>query len=172
MRWTLEHPLEADVDALLAVALDDATLADIPRYMPLVASVTRAERRILDDGRVLLVDRYEPGFDPPPFARGLTREMLGWDLRLTWNLATRCADFVIDPHVKPEWKRHADARGTYRFERRGEGRAARVLEGTLDIKVALVGTVAERFAVRQLRQQFEGEARLLAARAAARGLRR
>ena len=162
MRWKTENLIDADPDALFEAALDEATLRLVPQYMPLVASATRVERTDLGGGKLLVVDRYEPAFDPPPFARGVTRDMLGWDLRLTWSLADRAAEFVIDPHVRAEWKRYADVRGSYRIEARGD-RAARVLEGSLDIRVALVGIVAERFAVAQLRQQFDGEARLLEA---------
>ncbi len=167
VRWKTESTLDVHPDLLLEACLDEATLADVPRYMPLVARVTRVERTELPDGRVLVVDRYDAAFDPPSFARGVTREMLGWDLRLTWHLPTRAADFVIDPHVKPEWKRYADVRGAYRIEARG-ARSARVLEGDLSIHVAVVGALAERFAVRQLSVQFEGEARLLADAAARR----
>lgn len=164
MRWRFEHPLDAPVDVLIDVALDDATLTEVPRYMPLVASATRVSREALDGGRVRVVDRYEPAFDPPRFARGVTREMLGWDLTLTWNLSTRAADFVIDPHVPPQWKRYADIRGVYRIEPRGD-RSARVMEGTLDLRIPMLGPIAERFALRELEGQFEGEARLLGARA-------
>ncbi len=160
MQFKTENPLDADLDALVALALDPETLREVPRYMPLVTSCVRVEQRALDGGRVRVVDRYEPAIEPPPFARGLTREMLGWDLCLTWDVAARAAEFVIDPHVKPEWKRYADVRGVYRFESRG-GRAWRVIEGSLVIRVPLVGAVGERFAVSQLKQQFDGEARLL-----------
>lgn len=165
VRWNTENLIDADPDALMRVALDEGTLRDVPAYMPLVRAATRVSRETLGDGTVRVVDRYEPAFDPPPFARGVTREMLGWDLALTWDLAARSARFVIDPHVPDAWKRYADVRGTYRFEPRTLGRTARVLEGDLDIRVTLVGPVAERFAVQQLRKQFDGEARLLAARA-------
>lgn len=165
MRWTTENLIAADPDTLMRVALDESTLREVPTYMPLVRSAVRVSRETLPDGRVRVVDRYEPTIDPPPFARGVTREMLGWDLALTWDLAARRADFVIDPHVPDAWKHYADVRGTYRFEPRSLGRTARVLEGTLEIRVALVGAVAERFAVQQLKRQFDGEARLLEARA-------
>lgn len=160
VQWKTESLLDADVDALLAVALDPATLVDVPRFMPLVAQATRIAQEHLRDGVIRVTDRYAPAFDPPAFARGLTREMLGWDLVLTWELAARRATFVIDPHVPPQWKRYADVTGSYRLEPRG-ARTARVLEGHLAIAVPVVGTLAERFAVRELTRQFEGEARLL-----------
>jgi hypothetical protein len=165
VHWKTENTLDADLDSLMRAALDADTLTEVPAYMPLVASARRVERTELADGRLRVVDRYEPAFDPPPFARGLTRDMLGWDLCLTWDLPARVADFVIEPHVRPEWRRYADVHGVYRFESRPDGRSARVIEGVLDIRVAIIGSVAERFAVRELRAQFDGEARLLAARA-------
>lgn len=164
MRWNVSHAIDAPADAVLAAALDPDTLRGVPAFMPLIASATRVERRALGDGRVLVVDRFEPAFDPPSFARGVTREMLGWDMRLTWDLSARAARFVIDPHVKEEWKRYADVRGEYRIEARGE-RCARALSGDLAIHVPVLGALAERFALRTLSAQFEGEARLLEARA-------
>lgn len=165
VHWKTESTLDADPGALLAAALDPATLLEVPRYMPLVGSATRVSREELPDGTVRVTDRYEPGFDPPAFARGLSREMLGWDLVLTWNLPARAATFVVDPHVPAKWKRYADVKGTYHLEARGGGRTARVLEGDVAILVPLVGPLAERFAVRELTRQFEGEARLLEAHA-------
>ena len=85
-------------------------------------------------------------------------------MRLTWDLAARAARFVIDPHVKDAWKRYADVQGEYRIEARG-ARCARVLSGDLAIRVPVLGALAERFALRTLSAQFEGEARLLEARA-------
>lgn len=164
VHWKTESLLDADPDALLAAALDPATLKEVPRFMPLVASVFRVAQVELDAHRVRVTDRYEPAFDPPPFARGLSRSMLGWDLVLTWHLPSRAAEFVIDPHVPAHWKSHAEVRGCYRFEARGT-RTARVLEGNLRILVPVLGPLAERFAVRELTRQFEGEARLLEARA-------
>jgi hypothetical protein len=166
MRLYVSHPLSVAPDAALAAALDAATLTRVPEFMPMVASATRVERTDLGGGRVRVVDRFAPAFDPPSFARGLTKDMLGWDLRLTWDLATRAAEFVIDPHVKDAWKRYADVGGVYRIEARGGG-CARVIEGSLTIHVALLGALAERFAVRLLTDQFAGEARLLEASARA-----
>ncbi|MEZ4407360.1 MAG: DUF2505 family protein [Polyangiales bacterium] len=160
MRFRVEAPVEATVEELYAVALDADAAAALPAFMPLLESVARVEHTQLGDGRVRIVDRYAPAFDPPPFARGLTRESLGWDLVLTWDPSAFAAEFVIEPKVKPEWRRHADAGGVYRFERRGD-RSARVIEGDVVIRAGLVGSLAERFAVGQLTKQFEGEARLL-----------
>lgn len=164
MRWRVDHPLDVSVDEALAAALDPATLTRVPAYMPMVRSAVRVSQESLDARRVAVVDRFEPMIDPPAFARGVTREMLGWDLCLTWDRVTRVADFVIDPHVKEEWKRYAVVSGTYRFEARGAS-SARVIDATLEIRVPWVGALAERFAVKTLSEQFAGEARLLEASA-------
>lgn len=160
MRWSVAHPLAVPCDAALDAALDASALARVPEFMPMVARAFRVEQRTLPDGRVLVVDRFEPAFDPPPFARGVTRDMLGWDLRLTWDLAARAATFEIDPHVRDDWKRYAEVRGRYALESRGRT-CARVMQGELAIRVAVVGGLAERFAVKMLAEQFAGEARLL-----------
>ncbi len=160
MRFHVEAPVAATVEELYAVALDAEAVVELPSFMPLLASVARVEQTALGDGRVRVVDRYAPAFDPPSFARGLTRESLGWDLVLTWDPSTFAADFVIEPKVKPEWRSRVDAGGVYRFERRGES-SARVIEGEIVIRAGVVGGLAERFAVGQLTKQFEGEARLL-----------
>lgn len=168
MRWSVSHPIDATPEEVLAAALDAGTLRRVPEFMPLVASATRVEQRALGDGRVLVVDRFAPAIDPPPFARGVTREMLGWDLRLTWDLAARAATFEIDPHVKDAWKRYARAKGLYALDARG-GRCARRIDADLSIDVPMLGALAERYAVRTLCAQFAGEARLLEARARDRG---
>lgn len=167
MRWRVEHPLEVTVEEAFAAAMDPSTLTRVPAYMPMVRSAVRVSQRAPDTHTTVVVDRFEPALDPPAFARGVTREMLGWDMTLTWDNATHAATFVIDPHVKDEWKRYAVVRGAYRLERRGGG-CARVIEGELEIKVPLLGAVAERFAVKTLSEQFAGEARLLQASAKAR----
>lgn len=160
MRWRVEHSLKVTVDEALAAALNPASLTRVPAYMSLVRSAVRVSQQPTDPRTVVVVDRFEPLMDPPPFARGVTRDMLGWDMVLTWDTDARAATFVIDPHVKDEWKRYAAVSGAYRFEAR-EGGCARVIEGVLEIKVPVLGAVAERFAVKTLSEQFAGEARLL-----------
>lgn len=166
MRWRVEHLLAVTHDEALAAALDPSTLLRVQEFMPQVASAVRVMQRI-DGDLVRVVDRFESAMDPPAFARGVTREMLGWDLRLVWAPDEYRAEFVIDPHVKPEWKRYATASGRYRLEARSRG-CARVIEGELVIRASVLSGAAERFAVRALSSQFEGEARLLEASALSR----
>lgn len=169
MRWRVEHPLSVSLDEALAAALDARTLTRIHEFMPQVTSATRRSQETVREGLVRVVDRFEPAMEPPAFARGVTRDMLGWDLCLDWDLASYAAGFVIDPHVKPEWKRYASAAGVYRFEAR-RGGCVRVIDAELEIRVGMAGALAERFAVRMLSQQFAGEARLLEASALSRRL--
>ena len=77
MRWRVDHPLDVSVDEALAAALDPATLTRVPAYMPMVRSAVRVSQESLDARRVTVVDRFEPMIDPPPFARGVTRDARG-----------------------------------------------------------------------------------------------
>ena len=150
MRWTVEHAIDASIERVEAVIIDPATLASMPVFMKAIASAEALERH--ENGDVIeRVTRFTSTASPPAFAGPVKREMMQWVERTTWNLRTHSARYVIEPNIPAEWQKYFRGDGTYRLEARGAGKTVRVIEGDLEIRVAIVGRIAERFAVGQLR---------------------
>jgi hypothetical protein len=111
------------------------------------------------------VARFCPTVKPPSFAKGITPEMTQWLERSRWDLRTHVCSYVIEANIPDDWKKYFSSSGVYRLEARGEQSTARVVEGSMEIRVAIVGAIAERFIVSTLKEQFAAEARLLTERA-------
>jgi hypothetical protein len=161
MKWRTEHVIPASLARVERAVLDPATLDAVPRYMPTIECVQTLEHR--RDGDVVeRRARYRPVFTPPAFARGVSREMSEWVEHLRWDLVAHAGRYEIEPNIPPEWRRYFRGGGTYRLVCENAAATRRIVEGEIHIDVAVVGRLAERFAVRTLKRQFDGEAALLA----------
>ena len=163
MRWQTEHVIAAPLARVEAVALDPDLAREMPRYIKAIEHVELLERTERD-GVIERVIRYRPVFNPPPFAKGVTREMAEWLERTRWDLATHACTYVIEPNIPAQWRARFRGEGVYRLEARGADKTARIVEGDVVIDAPLVGRLAERFTIGRVKQQFDGEAELLAAR--------
>jgi hypothetical protein len=164
MRWQCSHEFDAPIARVEAIATGADTLAHVPRYMSLIAHASRVEVITLDAVRTVNVDRFKPSIEPPAFARArVTREMLEWAQRMTWDADAHAGTYVIEPNLPPEWRHYFFGEGRYRLEALGETRTVRHVDGVFEVRVPIVGAIAERFAVPELRRQFDGEARMITA---------
>jgi hypothetical protein len=157
MQWKVEHLIAASRAEVERALLDPSTTEVLPQYMPGIgkATVLSLEKH---GAITVLRKKFEPSMQLPSFARGIDPEMTHWVESVRWDHAKHEATFEIDANVPAEWKRYFSASGVYRLELRG-AQTLRVIEGTLSVKVPLVGSIAERYIVGVLRDWFDGEAR-------------
>ena len=98
----------------------------------------------------------------PEFARAyVTPEMMAWDERSNYDIKKHASEWTIVPRVKPEWRKYFAAAGTYSLLPLGNGRAKRVVEGELELRVPVVRQMAERMIVSEVKKTFEAEAATL-----------
>lgn len=161
MKFTLVHDIDCPLDAVELAVISPDLAERLARALPPIEAIEQVEHTLVD-GALRRAWRYRANAPIPAFARGaITKEMLAWVETSDYSLADHASRWSIDPNVKPDWKRFFRADGTYRLTRRPEGRTARTVEGVVEVKVAMVGPIAERIIVAEVRKTFDAEASVL-----------
>jgi hypothetical protein len=105
---------------------------------------------------------YRANIRLPEFAKAyVTPEMMAWDERSVYDIKKHAADWTITPHLKPEWKKYFDAKGTYELTALDSGRTKRVISGTIELRVPVLRQVAEKLIVGEVKKTFDAEAETL-----------
>jgi hypothetical protein len=162
VHFEISHDFDIPRDAVeLAVLSPDLA----KRITPRLTGIERVEQRehALKNGVLERVWSYQANVKLPRFAeRYVTREMLAWDERTTYEIHRHASSWTIVPRVKPEWRKFFDASGTYELISLGEARTRRIVRGELELRVSpLFRKVAERMIVGEVRKTFDAEAAVL-----------
>ncbi len=105
----------------------------------------------LDDD-VLVAARFE--------GQPLAREAMAWHEHVTYRVGDHASTWKVKT-TREQWDRYFASEGTYRLERTADGRTRRVVVGDLSIRVRLVGPVAERLALAEVKKTYDAEAVVL-----------
>ena len=98
----------------------------------------------------------------PSFGRGLvTPEMLIWVEESAYDRARQRIDYRVEPNLPERWRDRFDSRGAFTFREEAGGVVRRV-DGEVTVRVPLVGVLAERVLVREVRAGFDADATVLA----------
>ncbi len=161
MHFEFTHEFDISLDALELAVLSPQLAERLTARLGKSFAISMREHSVKDDvlTRVLF---FQANVKLPAFARGVvTKEMCAWDERSIYSLRTHRADWVVDPNVKPEWKKYFRASGTYALEALDGGRTRRTVAGTLDLNVPVVRRIGERMIVNEIKKTFEAEAATL-----------
>jgi hypothetical protein len=119
-----------------------------------------------DDGKkVVRRVRYVPSTEVPSFARGKIKpEMLEWVEESTYDRERHRFEYRIVPNIPERWQDRFKSSGSYSLtETAGpvggpSVQVRRVIDGDVMIKVALIGGMAERYVIGQVKKNFDQEA--------------
>jgi hypothetical protein len=163
VRLEISHEFDIPLDALELAVISPALFEKLaPRIQRAGIEEVVQKSHALQNGILDRVWHYQANVKLPPFARGyVTREMLAWDEESRYELHTHSGTWTVVPNIRPEWRKYFSASGTYRILPLGDGRAKRIVEGTLELRVPLVRNVAERMIVSEVKKTFEAEAATL-----------
>jgi len=161
VEFRLEHAFDATLAEMEAVLLADPGLfALLEDAMPGIEEVRLLDQQ--DDGRVLTRRvRYVPHGKIPGFAkRFITREMTSWVEVSRYDRARARFDYEIQPSIPEKWRDRFESAGSYTLTPAagGAGKVHRVIDGRVVIRAAVVGGLAERFLVAEVKKNFEHEA--------------
>lgn len=160
MQFEIVHEFDIPLDAIELASLSPRLIDQLGPRLPDMETVTQTAH-VLVDGVLERVWSFAANMKIPDFAKPhVTKEMLGWDERSTYDLRTHKATWTIAPRVKPEWQKYFRASGTYSLVPRGDG-SARIVRGDLELMVPVARGVAERLIVNQVKKIFEAEAATL-----------
>ena len=161
MHFEIAHEFDIPLDAL-ELAVISPTLVD--KLAPKLKNIeeVRQKSHALKNGILDRVWHYQANVPLPAFARAyVTREMLAWDEHSTYELKKHRSAWTIAPNIKREWQKYFAASGSYSITPLGNGRAKRVVEGTIELRVPVVQKMAERMIVNEVKKTFEAEAATL-----------
>ena len=162
MRFSVEHKLPGTLDRL------DALLVDARLYERLAQALPGIERIELlsseeRDGKLRRRVRYTPRAEDrlPAFARGaITPEMLIWIEESVFDRAAHRIDYQVTPNIPERWRDRFESRGAFHFDEIADG-VVRRIEGEVVVRVPLVGTIAERLLIKEVRAGFDADAAVL-----------
>ncbi len=161
MRFEIIHEFEIPLDAIELAVLSPDLFSRLKTHLTNMEEV-RQKQHVLEGGVLQRLWSYQASVRVPVFAQKVvTREMLSWDEQSTYTIRTHSAKWTVLPNVKPEWRKHFHAEGTYRLVALASDRTRRLVEGELTLKVPVVQKVAERAILAEVRRTFEAEAATL-----------
>ena len=165
MHFEAAHEFDIPLDAL-ELAVLSPNLAD--RFAATAIDLRVGIERITERHRSLrggVLERtwhYQANVSIPKFARGyVTKEMCAWDEQAVYDMAKHKGTWSVSPHVKPEWRKYFESKGTYEIEPLGGGRSRRTVRGEVHLRVRVVRQVAERLIVNEVKKAFDAEAATL-----------
>jgi hypothetical protein len=163
MRFSVEHALPGTLASLESLLVDPHTYARLERELP---GFERIELLASDetDGVLRRRVRYTPRAHDrvPAFGRGLvTPEMLIWIEESAYDRAQQRIDYTTHPNLPERWRDRFESSGRFTFRQTASG-VVRSIAGEINVRVPLVGGLAERVLVREVRAAFDTDANLLA----------
>ena len=161
MNFEVVHEFDIPLDALELAVISPNLFQQLAHRLSGIESVQQKEH-VLKDGLLERVWSYRANVKIPAFAtRYVTPEMCAWDEKSTYDIKRHSSEWTILPHVKPEWRKHFAAKGTYALAQLGSGRTRRTVSGSLELRVPLVRQVAEKLIVAEVRKTYDAEAETL-----------
>jgi hypothetical protein len=162
-RFTVEHKLPGTLERLEAL-IADPQLYD--RLAPALPGLERIELLFSEEteGRLHRRVRYTPRAHDrvPSFGRGLiTAEMMIWVEESVFDRAAHRIDYRVTPNLPERWRDRFDSRGSFTFRQEPDG-VVRRIDGEVVVRVPIVGVIAERLLVKEVRAGFDADAAVLA----------
>ena len=114
------------------------------------------------DGALARVLHYQANVTLPPFAKNyVTRDMCAWTEDTRYDMKTHVAKWTVVPKIKPDWQKYFRASGSYTLKSDGEGKTTRIVEGDIDLLIPVVGPVAEKLILGEVKKIYDAEAAAL-----------
>jgi hypothetical protein len=158
VQFEVVHEFDIPLDALELAVISPNLFQELSKRLHSIESVSQKEH-VLTDARLDRLWSYRANVKIPAFAtKYVTPEMCAWDEKSTYDIKRHLSEWIILPHVKPEWRKMFTAKGTYTLTQLGSGRTRRTVNGSIELRVPLVRQVAEKLIVGEVRKTFDAEA--------------
>jgi hypothetical protein len=160
VHFEVVHEFDISLDAIELAVLSPELLPKLVAHLKGMETIQQKTHTMM--GNVLeRVWSFQANLRLPSSSGFVTREMLAWDERSLYSMKTHASEWTIVPKVKPEWRKHFSAAGTYRLLENGEGRTRRLVQGHIELSIPIVKPLAERVIIMELKKTYEAEAAIL-----------
>lgn len=159
MHFEIAHELDAPLEAVEQAVLSPELGALLGEQLRSIDRVETVEH-VVENGELRRVLRFHASA-PLAIFRGhaLADDAMTWHEHVTYRLDEHASRWTV--RTQPRWARYFSSEGTYRLERTSEGRTRRTVVGELDIRVRVLGPVAERLALAEVKKTYDAEAETL-----------
>jgi hypothetical protein len=161
VHFEITHEFDIPLDALELAVISPNLWSRLANRLANIESIQQKEHLLKGD-RLERVWSYRANVRLPAFARAYVKpEMMAWDEKSTYDIKKHASDWSIAPRIKPEWRKHFSATGTYVLTRLDSGRTKRTISGTVELRVPVLRQSAEKLIVGEMRKTFDAEAETL-----------
>jgi hypothetical protein len=156
VRFSICHDLDAPLDAVELALLSPDLGPRLGQKVAYLESVATVEHH-LQGAELRRVLRFQANA-PLPIFRGydVSRDAMSWEETVTYNLTEHASTWAVAP--QKQWRQYFWSEGTYHLERLPGGRTRRRVEGTLEIRLPVLGPLVERMALAEVRRTYDAEA--------------
>jgi hypothetical protein len=162
LHFEVAHELDAPLDAVELAVLSPALGPMLAKALaPGIASVEIMQHE-LSGGELRSVLRYQASAPLSIFqGRTIAKDALSWDTCQVYRLASHEARWEVLP--REQYRRYFQASGRYLLTALPDGRTRRTIGGDLSIAVPvpMIGPIAERLALAEIRKTYDAEAEVL-----------
>jgi len=161
VHFAYSHEFDIPLDALELAVLSPELAQVIVSKVENIESIELVKHEV-GDGTFLRVLQYQANVSLPPFAKNyVTRDMLAWTEDSHYDMKAHTAKWSVVPKIKPEWQKYFRASGTYVLSPSGEGKTTRIIEGDIELLIPVVGPVAEKLILGEVKKIYDAEAAAL-----------
>lgn len=162
VRFAIDDRFATTLERFEALLDDPDLYPRMQRELPGMARIELLESRETD-GVVRRRVRYTPAAAHriPSFARGrITEEMLVFVEESAFDRAAHRIDYRVEPNLPDQWRDRFASHGRFTFAA-APGGVVRRIEGEVEVRVPLLGAIAERLLVDDVKRNFAAEAAAL-----------
>ena len=163
MKLIVENTICCSSSNIEEIILNPDTWDSVHQHIPTLKEVKVIHKEKFDN-KISLRKWYKPDISIPWFARNkVKQEMIEWGEILTWNPTSHSGEFVIEPNIPNEWKQYFTCYGSYSLNSIDDNQTRRVVNIEFNLRIPLVGVIAERYIADQIKDWYEKEAYALRA---------
>lgn len=160
MHFELSHELDAPLEAVERAVLSPELGELLGRRLRSMASVDTVEH-VLEDGELRRVLRFQASAPLALFkGRQLAHDAMTWHEHVVYRIDRHASTWKVKT-MREQWDRYFSSEGTYHLEPIGKERTRRTVVGEIDIRLRVLGPVAERMALAEVRKTYDAEAEVL-----------
>jgi hypothetical protein len=159
VRFEIVHEFDAPLDAVELAVLSSDLGSMLAKRLTKIESVETVEHT-LGAGQLRRVLRFQASAPLAMFKNSnVARDAMSWCEDWTYRLADHAGTWTVAP--KPEYQKHFGSSGTYQLEAIENGRTRRTVVGDVLVHMRIVGTVAARMAISEVKKTYDAEAEVL-----------
>ncbi|MEW5947258.1 MAG: DUF2505 family protein [bacterium] len=158
MKFKLTHHFDVNTEKFEKLTTD-TNLQDYIDTLPNLKE--REDLEVIEDERYVRrkVRNFAIGVIPKEIRHVLKPRMLSWIEESVYDKLKHEFEWKITPYY---FRDVFKCSGTYKYIDESDSRMRREIEGDLTISVPVIGPIAERYIIRELRKNFEAEYRFTA----------